>query len=367
MKKPNINIIKTFIKFSAQSAFMLLLSAVFSGGLFLTSSVGQIKSESSTTDADSEPYPDMPDIAPIGVRVSKYMDVPQSAFGPAIEPAKGYRIQELGKGLYLVTDNAYQSMFMVYEKGVVVIDAPQSYAQYIPKAIREVTDKPITHLVYSHSHADHIGGAKTLGAKPVIVAQEETKRLLIRANDPNRPLPTVTFRDRYILKVGSQRLELSYHGVAHEPGNIFIFAPGQKTLMVVDIVSPGWMPFRRLHLAQDVLGHYSQVEEMRKLDFETLVGGHVGRTGTKADVELYSEFLSDLKTAADESLKTTKFGVGLDPRDVSNPWAGYANYVDRVVVQCVNRMTPKWATKLAAYDVFIWDQCYTVEQSLQID
>jgi antibiotic biosynthesis monooxygenase (ABM) superfamily enzyme len=45
------------------------------------------------------------------------------------------------------------------------------------------------------------------------------------------------------------------------------------------------------------------------------------------------------------------------------PWAGFDNYIDRAVVQCVNRMTPKWATRLAAYDVFIWDQCYAVEQS----
>ncbi|MEP6945922.1 MAG: MBL fold metallo-hydrolase [Acidobacteriota bacterium] len=319
---------------------------------------------SETIDA---PYADMPMIAPIGVRVGKYMDVPESAKGPAIDPAKGYRIQNLGKGLYLVTDNAYQSMFMVYEKGVIVIDAPPSYAQYIPKAIAEVTKKPITYLVYSHYHADHIGGASSLGGKPVIIAQEETLRLLKRANDANRPLPTVTFRDRYTLKAGSQTLELSYHGVGHAPGNIFIYAPAQKTLMVVDTVSPGWMPFRRLHLAQDVVGHYAQVEEIKKFDFDTLVGGHVERTGTRADVELYSEFLKDLKNAADESLKTTQFGVGMDPRDLSNPWAGYDNYIDRVVVQCVNRMTPKWATKLAAYDIFIWDQCYTVEQSLQID
>jgi hypothetical protein len=127
------------------------------------------------------------------------------------------------------------------------------------------------------------------------------------------------------------------------------------------------MPFRRLHLAQDVLGHYAQVEEIKKFDFVTLVGGHVERTGTRADVELYSEFLSDLKNAAGEALKTTKFGIGLDPRDYRNPWAGYDNYIDRVVINRVNRMTSKYKTKSAAYDVFIWDQCYTVEQSLQID
>lgn len=349
-------------RFFGKFAFVPLIAVVLFVGMY-ASAEAQNNQES-----PAAPYQDMPEIAPIGVRVGKYIDVPESAKGPAIDPAKGYRIQELGKGLYLVTDNAYQSMFMVYEKGVVVIDAPPSYAQYIPKAIREITDKSVTHLVYSHSHSDHIGGTKSIGVNsPIIIAQEETKRLLARANDPNRPLPTVTFRDRYALQLGSQRLELSYHGVGHEPGNIFIYAPRQKTLMVVDTVSPGWMPFRRLHLAQDVLGHYAQVEEIKKFDFVTLVGGHVARTGTRADVELYSEFLNDLKAAAGEALKTTKFGVGLDTRDLPNPWAGFDNYIDRVVVQCVNRMTPKWRTKLAAYDVFIWDQCYTVEQSLQID
>ena len=137
--------------------------------------------------------------------------------------------------------------------------------------------------------------------------------------------------------------------------------------MVVDIISPGWMPFRRLHLAQDVQGHYAQVEEIRKINFDTLVGGHVGRAGTKADAELYSEFLSDLKTAAAESIKNTEFGVGLNARDVSNPWAAFDNHIDRAVRQCVNRMTPKWSAKLAAYDIYIWDQCYTVDQSLRID
>ena len=42
----------------------------------------------------------MPSIAPIGVRIGKYMDVPASAQGPAVDPAKGYRLQDLGSGLY---------------------------------------------------------------------------------------------------------------------------------------------------------------------------------------------------------------------------------------------------------------------------
>ena len=53
--------------------------------------------------AAGNPYPNMPLIAPIGVRTGKHIPINESA-------------QELGKGLYMITDNAIQSMFLVYEK-----------------------------------------------------------------------------------------------------------------------------------------------------------------------------------------------------------------------------------------------------------
>jgi glyoxylase-like metal-dependent hydrolase (beta-lactamase superfamily II) len=317
--------------------------------------------------AVGEPYPHMPPIAPIGARIDKYLDVPASAKGPAVDPAKGYRLQDLGSGLYLITDNAYQSMFLVYDKGVVVIDAPPPYAAHIPKAIAEVTDRPITHLVYSHSHSDHIGGAKSLGGNPVIVAHEETLRLLKRAADPNRPLPTVTFRDTYTLRAGTQVLELSYHGNAHEPGNIFVHAPAQRVLMVVDVVFPGWMPWRRFALAQDVPAYLAQVEEIGRLDWDTLVGGHVARTGTHADVDAQIEFDRDVRQAAAAALASTKLGEGLNPLDAANPWAVFDNYIDRVAGQCVSALTPKWSSRLGGFDVYIWDQCYSMEQTLRIE
>ncbi len=313
------------------------------------------------------PYPHMPVIAPIGERIGKHIEVPASARGPAVPPEKGYRLQDLGSGLYMVTDNAYQSMFLVYDRGVVVVDAPPSYAASIPKAVAEVTDRPITHIVYSHSHIDHIGGAKALGGHPVIIAHDETARLLARAADPNRPLPTVTFSDRYTLRVGGRVLELSYHGNAHEPGNIFIRAPAQRVLMVVDVVFPGWMPWRRFALAQDIPGYFAQVEEIGRMDWDTLVGGHVARTGTHADVQAQADFDRDVKQAAAGALATTKPGVGLNPLDAGNPWAVFDDFIDRVAARCVNALTPKWASRLAAFDVYVWDQCYAMEQSLRIE
>jgi glyoxylase-like metal-dependent hydrolase (beta-lactamase superfamily II) len=347
--------------------FLRAVLVVTAFGAFVDGARAQAAGSGSAPGEAGEPYPNMPSIAPIGVRIGKYLDVPASAQGPAVDAAKGYRLQDLGTGLYMITDNAIQALFLVYDRGVVVIDAPQAFAAQIPQAIAEVSDKPITHLIYSHSHADHIGGAKAMGGHPIIIAHAETLRLLKRDADPNRPLPTVTFQDKYTLHVGKQVLELSYHGNAHEPGNIFIYAPAQRVLMVVDIVFPGWIPWRRFALAQDILGHFAQVEEIRKMDWDTFVGGHVARTGTHADVDVQAEFNRDIKQAAAAALATTKFAEGLNPLDKSNPWAFFDNYIDRVAAQCVNTLTPKWSTRLAAFDVYIWDHCYSMEQTLRIE
>jgi len=85
-----------------------------------------------------------PPIPAIGVRNTRYLDVPASAQGPAIDPAKGYRLQDLGQGLYMITDNIYQSMFLVYGGGVVVVDAPPNYAARIPEAISRLPSRSRT-------------------------------------------------------------------------------------------------------------------------------------------------------------------------------------------------------------------------------
>ncbi|GAA4745568.1 MBL fold metallo-hydrolase [Sphingomonas daechungensis] len=352
---------RAHVRAAANVAAVLLASASVAAGPSVPAYAQAPSGQAGT------PYQNMPPLAPIGVRPDRYLPVPESAGAPAVNPATGYRLQELGRGLYMVTDNSYQSMFLVYERGVVVVDAPPGYAKHIRAAIAEVTSLPVTHVIYSHSHKDHIGGVTELGGHPIIIAHEETRRLLARDNDPERPLPTVTFKDRYSLKLGTQRLELSYHGVAHEPGNIFIYAPEQRVLMVIDVIFPGWMPWRRFALAQDVPGYFAQVAEIDRVPFNTLVGGHVSRVGTHDDVRTQLEFMADVKAAAQSALKSTELGKEIDPLDLTNPWAVFDNYIDRVVVQCVNAVSPKWQSRLGGFDVYIWDQCYAMEQSLRID
>jgi hypothetical protein len=84
-------------------------------------------------------------------------------------------------------------------------------------------------------------------------------------------------------------------------------------------------------------------------------------------VDLQIEFNNDIKQAAAAALGATELAAGLNPQDQSNAWALFDDYFDRVAAQCVEALTPEWASKLAAFDVYIWDQCYAMEQSLRID
>ena len=88
----------------------------------------------------------------------------------------------------------------------------------------------VTHLVYSHSHADHIGASSLFGTDVMRIGHRENRRLLLRDNDPNRPPPSVTFDERHVLDVGGEQLHLAFHGPNHTPDNIFIYASKQQAL-----------------------------------------------------------------------------------------------------------------------------------------
>lgn len=330
-----------------------------------------------TTPANPDPTPDGPvwaayqaaPIAPPLTVIADYDDLPSAALGPQI-PDKGYFVEEIADGYYWVTEGVYQVMFVVTDEGVIVVDAPPTIGAQVLEAVAEVTTQPITHVIYSHSHIDHIGAASEYPAAATIIAHEQTARQLELANDPNRPVPDQTFTSTLTVTLGGKTLQLEYPGNNHDPGNIIIYAPEPKIAMVVDVIFPGWMMWRRLALAEDIPGLFHSIHRVLELDFEVLVTGHVGRLGTRTDVETQLQFMNDLAAAAGEGLMMVGLdtvGAALRPEDRANPWAFFDGYIDRVVHYCVDQVTPIWRSQLAAFDVFIYDQCLAMEQSLRID
>src|ERR1700746_664451 len=119
--------------------------------------------------------------------------IPETARGPAA-PGPGYLVDEVAGGVHWITDGGYQNGFVVCEESVVAIDAPPSIGgESVIRAIRDVTDKPISHVIYSHYHGDHIGHADVFPSDAVRIGQAETAALLQRFADPRRPPLDVTF------------------------------------------------------------------------------------------------------------------------------------------------------------------------------
>ena len=116
----------------------------------------------------------------------------------------------------------------------------------------------------------------------------------------------------------------------HLPGNIFIYAPKQKVLMLVDIVFPGWVPFPYLAIAKDTAGFIKAHDiALDKYDFDTLVGGHLTRLGTRNDVIVQKEFVTDLENAATKANQEILFSkVAQQVGHFDNPWLLFSKYID---------------------------------------
>ena len=152
---------------------------------------------------------DLPDYAP----------VPRSALGPALNE-QGYYVGRVQRNLYWVTDGVYQSAFLTTPDGVVLFDAPPSIGGNLRRAVERsppptACSSTVTHLVYSHHHADHGAAASLFGGDVTRIGHAETRRLLLRDGDPSRPVPEITFTDTYTLQVGGERVELAWHGANH--------------------------------------------------------------------------------------------------------------------------------------------------------
>lgn len=293
--------------------------------------------------------------------------VPETARGVAIDWNVGYATEDWGGGLHWITDGTDQALFLVTSAGVVVFDAPPNMTDKLLAAIAAATPTKITHVVYSHYHADHIGGAGRLGKNLVVVAQRETAKLLARAADPARPVPTVVYDDAYQLVVGDQTVELRYPGPNHVPGNAIARFPKQRVVMAVDIVWPGWVPFVSLGQAKDLVGYRAVLDTLLTYDFDHYVGGHIGRPGTKADVEATRAYVNDLFTAAGHALAAENIMQIGKEVGFENPWNLVNTWFDRMSARCAREVVGSWKGKLGGVDVWPQSHCLAAIQSLRID
>jgi glyoxylase-like metal-dependent hydrolase (beta-lactamase superfamily II) len=302
--------------------------------------------------------------------MGKFEPVPEFARGPEI-PDSGYRVTELGGGAYGITSGLVNTMFLVTQKGVVVVDAPPDLGGKLLIGIEEVTPNPVTHLIYSHAHADHIGSAHLLARNGVtIIAHQLTARLLKDANDDNRPLPNETFSGtRSELRIDGNRLILEYTGDWHQAGNLFIHFPDQKILTAIDSFTVKNAPFFRLLFSAHVPSYFAAMDQILEHDFQTVVSGHMALFGTPEDVQTNREYIRDLRAAATEAMRTVDPSEAAAAACVSddNRQARLKVWMDAVVARAAELMPASWDKRLGGTDIFLTDNLNTVAWSLHND
>ena len=165
---------------------------------------------------------------------------------------------EIGEGLWAFTaEGDPNSGVIIGDESVMIVEAQATprLANKVIEKVREVTDKPITHLAMTHYHAVRVLGASAYGAQTVIMSDTARGMVAERGQEdweseferfprlfqghesiPGLTWPNTTFNDRMTVYLGDRRVDLMHLGRAHTAGDIVIHVPDQNVMFTGDIV-----------------------------------------------------------------------------------------------------------------------------------
>jgi glyoxylase-like metal-dependent hydrolase (beta-lactamase superfamily II) len=177
-----------------------------------------------------------------------------AAYQQAPAAPRVVEVEKIKDNLYLLRGGGGNSAVFIQANGVTVVDTKNpGWGQPILDKIKELTPKPVTTIINTHTHGDHVSGNVEFPATVDIVVQENTaanmKRMapvtgLTPAGAPPAPnifdqnggkgLAKRTFKDRMTLGSGNDRIELYYFGRAHTNGDAWVLFPALRVLHAGD-------------------------------------------------------------------------------------------------------------------------------------
>jgi glyoxylase-like metal-dependent hydrolase (beta-lactamase superfamily II) len=205
--------------------------------------------------------------------------------------------------------------FVITPAGVVVIDAlgsPQ-LARDLLAEIAKLTPKPVTHVIVTHYHADHIYGLQEFrkagarivahqGAREYLHSDTARSRLEVSRTElaPWVDAQTqLTAADEWIagpreLVLGGTTLRIVPVGPAHTPEDLVVFLPAERVLFAGDMMFRGRVPF----VGQaDSRQWIAALDTLLKMDPAVVVPGHGPMSSSaREDLQLTRDYLSYLRT-----------------------------------------------------------------------
>jgi glyoxylase-like metal-dependent hydrolase (beta-lactamase superfamily II) len=231
-------------------------------------------------------------------------------------PAQGTNVVTVDKvkdNLYVLKGGGGNTAVFITTDGVVVVDAKNpGWGQPILDKIKELTPKPVTMLINTHTHGDHVSGNVEFPATVEVIVQENTKanmeKMPIFAQNNNRGMARRTFKDKMTLGKGADEIDLYYFGPGHTNGDAWVVFPALRTVHAGDLFQAKALPLVDAANGGSVL-HYAETLSKAHAgikNVETVINGHSATTTTWDDLKLFAEFNQDFLTWAQAELKAGK-------------------------------------------------------------
>ena len=230
-------------------------------------------------------------------KVTKINEQVYALLGPVGIPSKDNRG-------YMVN-----STVIIGDNGVILIDTgfTDEIGRHIKNTIAAITSKPVTHIINSHHHGDHVlGNSEFKGAQ--IISAAKCKELVKESgyewiqlvenmtgySFPNtKPIPADKVypeNTRTLVKLQGVELNLWVPHGSHTPGDMMVYLPKYKILLGGDILVHTMTPsFRDAHIKTWI----DTLEQISKMDIKSIVPGH-GPLMTVEDVKVMHKRMTDL-------------------------------------------------------------------------
>ena len=163
---------------------------------------------------------------------------------PARQPASGppqtAELVKVKDNLFVVKGGGGNTAAFVTSKGVVLVDTKlANWGERIMQQVRTVTDKPVTMIINTHTHGDHVGSNEFFPASVEVVAHANTKTNMEKmpafAGDKAQFLPDRTYTDQLTVGSGAERIELRHFGPGHTNGDTIVVFPELRVAHTGDL------------------------------------------------------------------------------------------------------------------------------------
>jgi len=228
-------------------------------------------------------------------------------------PPPPIAMEKVRDNLYMITGGGGNTAAFITAKGVVVVDTKNpKNGQAILDKIKSVTDKPVTMIINTHTHGDHVGSNTEFPPTVEVVAHENCKASMEKMDQFNTPqgqkyLPSKTYKDKLSLLQGKEKIDLYYFGRGHTSGDTIIVFTALRVAHTGDLFAAKGAPFI------DTGNGGSAIEYPKTLaaagakikGVETVIPGHSAVTDWTAFQE-YGRFMQAFHDAVAAGIKQGK-------------------------------------------------------------